>query len=158
MSFTPLPASPDFKRRKQNHNDQTDAGMVVNVTQGKTQNRSVNTDNRIIEQKHKDREDLDSFQWDTQMLRDVENNTEKKVQPVFQSSLSRNSYVHPSNVPNTSTTAYPASENSVKTLSTPFDSRLHESNAKVVGFQTARGNPGMRRDRAEQQEICLCFF
>ena len=101
MSFTPFPASPDFKRRKQNCNEQTDAGMIVNVTQGKTQNSSLNTDNRIIETKHIDREDLDSFQWDTQMLRDVENNTEKKVQPVFQSSVSKNNYVHPSNVPNT---------------------------------------------------------
>ena len=140
MSFTPFPASPDFKRRKQNCNEPTDAGTIVNVTQGKTQSSPVNnTDNRNIETKHIDREDLDSFQWDTQMLRDVENNTEKNVQPVSQSPVSKNGYVHTSNVPNTSTTAYPANENSVKTITTPFDSGLHESDAKVVGFQTARG-------------------
>ena len=74
MLFTPLPSTPKSKRFIQSTFNEKEGGVIVDVTQKKTQKINISGAGFSSEGKISvvPQEDTEDFQWDTQMLRDVE--------------------------------------------------------------------------------------
>ena len=137
MSFNAFPSSPDFKKFKQGHKKQSDIGVIVNVTQKKTQKtQPENTaDNDKLEIKDASHEEIDSIQWDTQMLRDVEKNSERKFESFSPYCKSGKNHVLKSNTDNVTLLQEKSREN----INLNIDENLSSNNQSGNGFKTARG-------------------
>ena len=135
MLFTPFPTSPESKRLKQSYDKQTEIGLIVDVTQGKTQKSTPGNLVTIIKN---ETEITDSIQWDTQMLRDVETNADKKIETNIEIPNSSNNHIK--NRFNSDTLMYLANEKSADKLTNHVYEKLPKDQAKAIGFKTARGN------------------